>query len=47
MTMSNDEKHKNKPEHPHGEPPKGKPDGPPSPPGLGNKPPKVDEKKFA
>jgi hypothetical protein len=38
----------NKPEHPHGQPPKGKPDGPPSPPGLGkDKPTKVDEKKFA
>lgn len=47
--MSNEnQKNQNKPEHPHGQPPKGTPEGPPNPPGKGNnKPPKVDDRKFA
>jgi hypothetical protein len=47
--MSKEEKQQpNKPDHPHGEPPKGKPEGPPNPPGRGgDKPPRVDDRKFA
>jgi hypothetical protein len=39
----------NKPNHPHGEAPKGKPQNPPEPPkkGYPPQPPKIDERKFA